>query len=124
MSGGRRIAVGAGLVAGAVLLAVVDGIAGGKYPVALTLLGIGGAALLIGLSVAVPGTLLARPEGTRAGELGPDGDLQAEVEGGAGVPGGRPGNGSGDRPGADRGEGPAGGAPGDGEASDGEASNV
>lgn len=118
MSGGRRIAIGAGVVAGAVLLAVVDGIAGGKYPVALTLLGIGGAALLIAVSVAVPGTLLARPEGTRAGELGYDGDLQTEVEGSAGASAGWPDYASGDPQGTGRGEQPGGGAPSDGEASD------
>ena len=103
MTTGRRLIVGAGLLAGAVLLVVVDALAGGKYPVALTLLGIGGAALLIALAVAVPGTLLARPEGTRAGELGVGDDVQAHVEGSAGDTIGAPGDDAAPATGSERG---------------------
>jgi hypothetical protein len=103
----RRLIVGAALVAGAVLLVVADALAGLKYPVALTLLGIGGAALLIAVAVAVPGTLLARPEGTRAGELGFGDDVQARVEGSAGDTMGASGDTTAPVPGSERGSGDA-----------------
>lgn len=76
----RTVITAAVLAAVFVVMFVIDAAAGGKYPLALTAVGFGGAAVLITVAVLVPGGVLARPEGTRAGELGVDGDRAANLD--------------------------------------------
>jgi hypothetical protein len=55
----------------------VDVIGGGKHPLTLLAVAIGGGIALVVLAVLVPGGLLARPAGSRPGELGWGDDLEA-----------------------------------------------
>jgi len=68
------------VVVAAAVIAGIDAAAGGKHPVLLTAVAFIGAAVLIGLAVTIPGGLLARPEGTRAGELGVHGDMATSLD--------------------------------------------
>lgn len=77
----RRVVITAGVLAAVfMVMFVIDAAAGGKHPLALTAVGFGGAAVLITVAVLVPGGVLARPEGTRAGELGVDGDRASSLD--------------------------------------------
>lgn len=77
----RRVVLGiVALVVTAVVMFAIDAAAGGKHPLAVTAVGFGGAFALIGLAVLIPGGLLARPEGTRAWELGVGGDEASSLD--------------------------------------------
>lgn len=73
------LAIVAIVIAAGVMLAI-DTAAGGKHPVTITVVAFGGALLLIGVALLIPGGLLARPEGTRAGELGIAGDRAVSLD--------------------------------------------
>jgi hypothetical protein len=77
----RRVLLAAvALVAAGV---VIDILGGGKHPVTLAVVALGGGVLLVAVAAIVPGRLLARPSGSRPGELG-WGDDQERPDGNGG----------------------------------------